>query len=67
MSEGRLEVTPMVKQYFTPEELIDAGNKHLSGRLGNPIDIANTVLFLLSDEAEYINGENINVNGGKME
>ena len=27
-------------------------------------DTANLVLFLLSDKADYINGENINVNGG---
>ena len=33
-------------------------------RLGEPIDIANATLFLLSDKASYINGENLNVNGG---
>jgi len=34
------------------------------GRLGNPIDIANTMLFLASDEAAYITGQTIVVDGG---
>ncbi|CUX96060.1 3-oxoacyl-[acyl-carrier-protein] reductase FabG [Candidatus Mikella endobia] len=47
-------------------------NKKLSGilsqipvnRLGYPKEIANAVTFLASDEAEYITGETIHVNGG---
>ncbi|MBR6013899.1 MAG: 3-oxoacyl-[Selenomonadaceae bacterium] len=34
------------------------------GRIGNPEDIANTVLFLVSDEAAYITGQVICVDGG---
>ncbi len=34
------------------------------GRLGEPIDIANSILFLASDEASYITGHVLNVNGG---
>ena len=34
------------------------------GKLGNPIDIANTMLFLASDEAAYITGQTIVVDGG---
>ena len=33
-------------------------------RIGNPNDIANTILFLLSDEASYITGTEIIVDGG---
>jgi 3-oxoacyl-[acyl-carrier protein] reductase len=33
-------------------------------RLGKPIDIANAVFFLSSDQSDYINGETIHVNGG---
>jgi 3-oxoacyl-[acyl-carrier protein] reductase len=34
------------------------------GRLGNPKDIANAYLFLSSDEASYINGTVLSVDGG---
>lgn len=34
------------------------------GRLGNPDDIAPSVSFLLSDEAKYITGQNLIVDGG---
>ncbi len=33
-------------------------------RLGEPDDIAQVVLFLVSDEARWITGQNIGVNGG---
>ena len=35
-----------------------------SAKLGNPEDIANSVLFLASDSSDYINGETLHVNGG---
>ena len=34
------------------------------GRVGNPMDIANMVLFLCSDNASFITGENICIDGG---
>ena len=38
--------------------------QHPAGRVGNPLDIANTVLFLCSDMSGFITGENICVDGG---
>ena len=35
-----------------------------SARLGEPQDVANAVLFLASNQSNYINGETIHVNGG---
>ena len=35
-----------------------------SARLGEPDDIANAVLFLASNQSDYINGETLHVNGG---
>ena len=35
-----------------------------SARLGDPDDIANAVLFLSSNQSDYINGETLHVNGG---
>ena len=34
------------------------------GRVGNPMDIANMVLYLCSDKATFITGENICIDGG---
>ncbi|MBI1955246.1 MAG: SDR family oxidoreductase, partial [Acidobacteria bacterium] len=34
------------------------------GRLGQPLDVAHAVKFLASEEASYITGHVLNVNGG---
>jgi 3-oxoacyl-[acyl-carrier protein] reductase len=36
------------------------------GRMGLPTDIANTVVFLASNESSYITGQVISVNGGML-
>jgi len=38
--------------------------QHPAGRVGHPMDIANMVLFLCSDKAGFITGENICIDGG---
>ena len=38
--------------------------QHPSGRVGNPEDVSNLVLFLCSEKASFINGENICIDGG---
>ena len=48
---------------YTVYEGADA-MQHPAGRVGNPMDIANMVLFLCSDKASFITGENICIDGG---
>ncbi len=55
--------TPMTD--VLPDELKSKYLEQIpAGRFGEPIDIANTCVFLASDEASYINGQTIHVNGG---
>lgn len=44
------------KEYFQEKTLLK--------RVGQPIDIAKSILFLASEEASYITGEIIQVDGG---
>lgn len=39
-------------------------NQHLVGRVGTPMDIVKTAMFLCSDDSGFITGENITVDGG---
>ena len=39
-------------------------SQHPAGRVGTPMDIANMVLFLCSDKAGFMTGENICIDGG---
>ena len=47
------------------EEIItQLSNSNAFKRLGTPLDIANIVAFLATDDAKWIHGQNIGVNGG---
>ena len=52
-----------IDTHYTPYEGPDAIQQP-AGRVGNPKDIANMVLFLCSDKAGFITGENICIDGG---
>jgi 3-oxoacyl-[acyl-carrier protein] reductase len=55
--------TDMMKT--VPDKVLDPIRaKTMLGRLGEPQEIANAVLFLSSDEASFVTGHNLSVNGG---
>lgn len=55
--------TPMTDSL--PEKVRESlAEKILLKRLGTPEDVANLVAFLVSDDADYITGQTINVDGG---
>ncbi len=58
--------TPGERATFTDDEINKAGAKLPWGRMGTPEDIANTVAFLASKEADYITGASLRVDGGFM-
>ncbi len=48
-----------------PAETVQQWHKEaITGRLGQPQDVANAILFLASDDAEHITGETLCVSGG---
>lgn len=55
--------TDIIRQ-FTPEKIRELEAKIPMGRLGRVEDIANAVCFLSSDEAGFITGATLDVNGG---
>ncbi len=64
-----LTETGMLEQFMqgagNPDKLREAYRRAVPiGRLGRPEDIAGAVLFLASDDAEFITGQTISVSGG---
>lgn len=58
--------TPLSLSGWTEEEIKAKEEKNPRHRLGKKEDVAKTVLFLLSEDSDYVNGENIKVNGGSL-
>ena len=56
--------TDMTKDIFVGEVLKDRENNTLTGRLAQPIEIAQGVVFLASDEASYVTGTELIIDGG---
>ena len=56
--------TPLSLAGWTKEEIQAKERRNPRHRLGRVQDTSNAVIFLLSKNADYINGENLKVNGG---
>lgn len=58
--------TPLNANFFAlgPHIKEQAAKMHAIGRIGQPVDVANLVLFLVSDEAGFITGSLATVDGG---
>lgn len=58
--------TPGERRYSTEEEIATGGDSLPWGRLGTPRDIGKAAAFLVSDDADYITGSILRVDGGYM-
>jgi NAD(P)-dependent dehydrogenase (short-subunit alcohol dehydrogenase family) len=58
--------TPMLKAGFdgSLEKLAELGRHHPVGRIGTPQEVANLAIFLASDQARFITGAEVCVDGG---
>ncbi|MGV6875146.1 SDR family NAD(P)-dependent oxidoreductase [Pseudochelatococcus sp. B33] len=63
-------LTPLVEELGSRGEggleafLAKVGAKHPIGRVGQPVEVANAILFLASDEASFVTGAALTVDGG---
>ena len=73
MAEHRINVnvitpgwidTPGERIFYTEEQLREGGKQLPWGRIGRPNDIGKAVAFLASDDADYVTGSILKVDGG---
>lgn len=58
--------TPLIVSSLKPKEIATFGSDSPMGRVGQPVDIAPSYLFLASDESAYMTGQVLHVNGGEI-
>lgn len=57
--------TPLIPATFDPEHVEEFGKSTTMGRPGQPSEVAPAYVFLASEDASYISGQVIHVNGGE--
>lgn len=63
VAPGPIE-TPMTAAHATPEWVEQKTRALVMGRFGAPEEVATAVSWLVGDEASFVTGQTINVNGG---
>ena len=58
--------TPLIVASFTPDEIEKFGQSTPMSRAGQPNEVAPAYLYLASDDASYVTGQVIHVNGGEI-
>lgn len=58
--------TPLIPSSDSPDAVSKFGGQNPMGRAGQPVELAESYVFLASDGASYITGETIHVNGGEI-
>jgi NAD(P)-dependent dehydrogenase (short-subunit alcohol dehydrogenase family) len=58
--------TPLIPSTFPKEKVQTFGKDTPMGRAGQPFEVAMAFLFLASEDASYITGQTIHVNGGGL-
>jgi NAD(P)-dependent dehydrogenase (short-subunit alcohol dehydrogenase family) len=60
-----MALTPAVEERVSPEVLAEVVATTSVGYIGKPGDVAPVAVFLASDDAHYVTGQTINVDGGR--
>lgn len=58
--------TPLIPSTFNEQQVATFGSTTPMKRAGQPVEVAPCYLFLASDEAKYISGQILHVNGGTI-
>jgi len=59
--------TPGERHYYSEDEILQRSKSIPWGRMGQPEDIAKAVAFLVSEDADYITGATLRVDGGFLQ
>lgn len=58
--------TPLIPSTFTADQVAKFGSDTPMGRAGQPEELAGAYVYLASDDASYVSGQTLHVNGGEI-